>query len=769
MKHTSILAGLLALLTGSLLTADVLAEGKATVPALDPKKACVYTPTVPAEERGIYGNRIGKTEADTVRYTQAYIYDNVADLAASTNLKKGDVAITKGFYEPGDGGGSTYFIKSRLDGSLLVYDDRHNVEGYAYNLTWRAQVGEHQTAYLDTATLVRLSNTEAELYADLVVPASGEVNFLQLGARPKTAETHDDNMPYMVKWMAFLDRRATTYDLLLPSGAYAFSPTLLVRKGPAFSALGISIRGPKMQLNASGARILPYRTSQSYLFRLGWLEKDKTIFMRGCRLCDLAFLTGTESMISAGFVPKYGEGITKRTYRWVSRAALWLDCCPYGQFDGLYFQHVKGTCVLLRRCYESHFGYTNVRDCGRIDALGKAVPLFLFDPPGPSDVSACYFYYFNFEGCMGNFFYGKPGKMNFTHCEFGDIQVEGSCKGGKDTQPIKCASSSLKYDSDEGYIPPKGGGKLYKWFIFAGSIGFHDITVQSVSVSNFGNGLKRFRTYRRNSEGNIIDIDGNIITEGYKEEDDKIYAVDAEGQKITDYYRYYAIVGVGDDGTALPKTATVINLRSVYLQRQGGLSKAVGPWVVYAKGRGAYHSIAVQQTWGRGEYPFYLEGAPPVKCAKQELAVPGAVSAVDLIRSGEKNKTWIHTKEGAVTPYGMTVKRTDLTQSIIFTAKPNTRYGARVFVPQKVYDALPTDAQGRKVFTWANQTKSHVYIGKEKPVLSDQSKYVVPKSGWTFIKFPDFKLSSPQSIYWKGAATNNGFMSGIYVDYIYEL
>ena len=192
----------------------------------------------------------------------------------------------------------------------------------------------------------------------------------------------------------------------------------------------------------------------------------------------------------------------------------------------------------------------------------------------------------------------------------------------------------------------------------------------------------------------------------------------SDGQKITDYYRYYAIVGVGDDGTPLPKTASVINLRSVYLQRLSGLNKAVGPWVVYAKGRGAYHSIAVQQTWGRGEYPFYLEGAPPIKCSKPELTVAGAVSAVDLIKSEEKNKTWVYTKAGAATPYGMTVKRGDLTQSLVFTAKPGKRYGARVYVPQKVYDALPSDAEGNKVFTWANQNKSHVYIGKEKPVLT---------------------------------------------------
>ena len=171
----------------------------------------------------------------------------------------------------------------------------------------------------------------------------------------------------------------------------------------------------------------------------------------------------------------------------------------------------------------------------------------------------------------------------------------------------------------------------------------------------------------------------------------------------------------------------------------------------------------------RGEYPFYLEGAPPIKCSKPELIVAGAVSAVDLIRSEEKNKTWVYTKAGAATPYGMTVKRGDLMQSLVFTAKPGKRYGARVYVPQKVYDALPSDAEGNKVFTWANQNKSHVYIGKEKPVLSDKSKYVVPKSGWTFIKFPDFKLSSPQSIYWKGSASNDGFMRGIYIDYIYEL
>ncbi len=766
MKDSKVLLSLLFLFFAS--QCIVFGANKVKEIKLDPRKAPIYSPSVPANERGIYGDKKGETADDSIRYTQAYIYENVADLAASTNLKKGDVAITKGFYSAGDGGGSTYLVKGRLDASLFVYDNRHNVEGYAYKLTWQASAGEHTTAYLDTATLVRLGNPDVELYADLVVPASGEVNFLQLGARKKTAESHDDNMPYMVKWMAFLDRRATTYDLYLPEGAYAFSPTWLLRKGESFSALGISIRGPKMQLNASGARILPYRKSQPYIFRLGYLNGKQSSFMRGCKLCDLGFCTGTEAMIDMGFVPKYGSEITAREFRYVTKAALWLDCCPYGQFDGLYFQHVKGTCMLLRRCFESHFGYTNVRMCGRIDERGKAAPLFLFDPPGPSDVSACYFYYFNFEGCCGTYFYGKPGLMNFTHCEFGDIQVEGSCpkQGGMD--PIKGTSSSMKYDSDPGYTPPKDMGKLYKWFIFGGSIGFHDISVQTISVSNFGNGLKRYRTYVRNDEGNIIDIDGNVVTSGYVEEGNRIYAVDEAGNKIRDYYRYYAIVGVGDDGKPMNKTATVININQVYMSRQEGLSTCVGPWVVYAKGRSPYHSITINQAFNRGEYPFYLEGAPPIKYPKQALSVTGAISAVDLITSKERNKSWIHTKSGAMTPNGMTVKRGDLTQSIVFTAKPNTRYGARVFVPKNIYDALPSDGKGNKVFTWANQNKSHVYIGADKAVMSDKNKYVVPKSGWTFIKFPDFKLTSPQAIYWKGSASHDAFMKGIYIDYIYE-
>ena len=117
MRNTSILIGQLVLLLGFVSSQYSLAESQAKSPKPDPKKSAVYTPTVPAEERGIYGNRIGANTVDTVRYTQAYIYDNVADLAASTNLKKGDVAITKGFYNAGDGGGSTYifhlaFIKS---------------------------------------------------------------------------------------------------------------------------------------------------------------------------------------------------------------------------------------------------------------------------------------------------------------------------------------------------------------------------------------------------------------------------------------------------------------------------------------------------------------------------------------------------------------------------------------------------------------------------------------------------------------------------------
>jgi hypothetical protein len=105
--------------------------------------------------------------------------------------------------------------------------------------------------------------------------------------------------------------------------------------------------------------------------------------------------------------------------RYVTKAALWLDSSPYGQFDGLYFSSVSGTCMYLTQCYESHFGYTNVRGCGRMTAAGYLYPLIYINAPGPSDVSACYFYYFNFEGCYGDYFYSNTA--NFTHNEFNNI------------------------------------------------------------------------------------------------------------------------------------------------------------------------------------------------------------------------------------------------------------------------------------------------------------------------------------------------------------
>ena len=124
--------------------------------------------------------------------------------------------------------------------------------------------------------------------------------------------------------------------------------------------------------------------------------------------------------VGSTYVLSNESGTTGSNFiRYITKGVLWLENCPYGQFEGLYFQNVSGTSMYLTQCYESHFGYTNIRGCGRMTAAGYLYPMIYINAPGPSSVSACYFYYFNFEGCYGDYFYSKTA--NFTHNEFNNI------------------------------------------------------------------------------------------------------------------------------------------------------------------------------------------------------------------------------------------------------------------------------------------------------------------------------------------------------------
>lgn len=695
----------------------------------------------------------------------AVYFNTIAAMKASPELKAGDIAITKGYYSANDGGGSMFRIITSST--------------YATK-TWKQAISGEEVPYLDDATLIRLNNG---LYADIIVPANMEVSFLQMGAESiysyKKSGTiysvQKDNKPYMMKWLAFCDRRMTTYNLFIPAGAYSFSDTWLLRNSVAASSVGIRIRGECMQYNATATVIVPHYTEQEYIFRVGYKTKGNYtsstwIPMRNTVINNLCFGTYLDVLNNSGYTLKYANGIggtldpaddATGYYRYVTKGVLWLDSCPYSQFDGLYFQYVSGTCIRFTQCYESHFGYMNVRQSGRISANGYSYPLFYFNGPGPSDVSACYFYYFNFEQCYGHYFYGAAGLKNFTHCEINNIQIEGTMMPNR-ALPIINALTSEPYSTDSNYTTPTFTnavfGKEYKWYIFAGTIGNSPAFVNSISATGFGHGYNKYRTYRYKN-GVATDIDGNTIAEGgYEVVNGICYALNEAGKRIVDVYRYYAFVGVDSDVMPLDKATMVITLNSVYLNHQDVMTENTGPWIVYANGNASMQRIRIMEQFSRKEYPFYLRNTTKIINAREQLPVPGAVSFIDMLPISISG-AFAYTRKDTLTPNGLSVYRSIPNVSIGFVLMPNTRYMIRAYVTQNQYNTLYShnSRDGHAYLKWENV----LYIGNTSTPYTGSETVDVLGNGWRYFMLPDLGITKPTTIYLYG---NTGIDAQVFMN-----
>lgn len=894
-------------------------------------------------------------------------FANVAALKAATGLQAGDTVMTRGYYESNDGGGSMFRIISSSS-----YSDS----------TWTQAFGTNSTPYLDDATLIAL---QGGLYADLIVPSNGEVNFKQLGAKKmylsskvinskKYYYVHQyDCKEYMMKWLAFNDRKKTTYTLYIPEGVYSFSETWLLRSTNNASAMGIRIHGESPQNSGGGGTILiPHYQAQKYILRVGYRTNDISytgdvdgMAMRSVTLKDLSFGTTKWAWQGDGFTFQGLNFSTDTTSfatdddatadsslsRYVTKAALWLDSSPYGQFDGLYFSSVSGTCMYLTQCYESHFGYTNVRGCGRMTAAGYTYPLIYINAPGPSDVSACYFYYFNFEGCTGDYFYSKTA--NFTHNEFNNIQIEGSVtvslptirytkdgntpiavdnattgqkkspvysssltlpttlttykarafsgttatsgtstviydpeisvfppaikikhdgvkmycategatiyyttdgttptsastqytgkitspdsnvtfkaiailngessnvsttpyKAGLETQApeivvkptgvvmrvvnkgnskyaaIDKQSASLKYDTDPDYVAPtftEDGetsavfGKWIKWFVFTGNMGSSPNYLNSISTSNFGNGFKKYRTYRI-SNGNILDMDGNTITDSSKYILDNgiYYAVNSDGNKIVDYYRYYALFGEDENNprdlqqvSGVTRFGSFVwNIGAIYLYKLPGMTSYCGPWVIYSRLSPITFNLTLNQVFDKSEYPYYFEGLRKGKIAKESCAISGAVPFFDLIKN-DGSQTMVYTFEGTCAPNGLCIQWKN---NFSFFIAHNKTYYIRAYCTPEAYNALYNagskyQKNGHPAFYWKGLIGTGGANGSDDAQPYAGNDYVeIPHYGWITIPLPDLGLTEITKVFisgYSGYSDSNAanFLRKLYLD-----
>ena len=169
-----------------------------------------------------YNDSTVKDELDKLNKI-SYYYNNIATMKADTILKVGDMAITLGYYEPGDGGSATYNI---VEDNTLI-DDGGSVHALDNGL-------------------------KAKLIVDNEIK---ELNVKQYGAKGDGI-TDDTNVFTTV----FNITRQARYDIYIPMGQYVIKndlPNLLS---------GINIRGDATFIRENrGSIIIDKRSSQNYL------------------------------------------------------------------------------------------------------------------------------------------------------------------------------------------------------------------------------------------------------------------------------------------------------------------------------------------------------------------------------------------------------------------------------------------------------------------------------------------------------------------------
>ncbi len=344
-------------------------------------------------------------------------------------LSSGDVAITLGYYNAGDGGGSTYRIYSSIPS---------NANGL-----------KNSTA-TDSCTLILLKEG---LYAEMQIPKNGQVSIRQLGGRSLEDGVMFDNNVIEERYRAFTNRRKDLSTLYIPSGHWCFSDTHW-RHG-AWRCFCVKLKG-----EGAHTVIMPYKSSQTFVWKIGdyRLSSDSSstnISAIGSEVSNIAFACGSAELADFPELQSlYGDD--KRA----SYGALVIDETWYSTFSNLHFRYIYGRAFAIGREFESHFTNLKFKCCGGIYNNTVYAPMrFIGKHMGASAASANWFNYIEFEDCIGPCI---SGHNNLVHTEFNCIQV-----GGSATNYNNCSTQkNITGAYDRGQLAD------VKWSIIDGDVNF---------------------------------------------------------------------------------------------------------------------------------------------------------------------------------------------------------------------------------------------------------------------------------------------------------
>lgn len=400
----------------------------------------------------------------TITIESAVYFNTLEHLKSSGALElvSGNVAKTKGFYSPNDGGGATYLIRSSLNTRLNGYAQENIKQN-----DWKSRY-VYSSPLVDDISLIQLSD---DLYAELVIEEGSFVNLRQVGGRPLEDGIKIDNKDALDIAITFIKRKKYFRSIYIPSGHWCFSAYIVQNK----IRTSAGYEGLKIFGDGVTSVCMPFNNSQYYIFRVGtYNSSDIPAYeTRGGELYNLAFQCGNYDL-SQPLKQLYGED------KYVTTSAIFIQNATYSSFRNLTFKYVFNTCLLVVSDYESHFELLKFHCCGGV-RNSKVYPVIQLDKSGysyASSVSANWFTFMHFDSCVGPYIYG--GAKNNGHNEFNCILITG------DSNTYNTACPDITSEKTEETI--------IKWGVidnFQGMTNFWPNVYASVMCCNFDNQVIR--------------------------------------------------------------------------------------------------------------------------------------------------------------------------------------------------------------------------------------------------------------------------------------
>lgn len=468
---------------------DELLQGKEKFTVIPSEDIQDLTPIDEDTPAVVSVGSINDTEIFVPNFPQEYeivsgevYFDNLQSLIefGGDYLEPGNVAVTKGFYFPGDGGGSRYYIRSSITQRVNQYSqEKIAVNKYSYYTFSQPLV--------DGVSLIELSTSDnSTLYADLQILEGQFVNLRQMGGRPLEDGVKVDNNEFLQKAITFIYRKKFFRSIYIPSGHWCLSPLILehqIKTGNGY--VGLKLFG-----NGNNTVLMPYENSQSYIIRVGTFNSSPALYeSRGSNITDLAFQAGKEGLPQK-IKDLYGED------KYLTTAALLIKNSTYSDFDRLSFNYIYNTALSIESDYETRFGYLKFHCCGgvRNGVVYHVVQLDRSSSSYASSVSANWMRLFHFDSCCGPLIYG--GAKNCVHNEFNSLIISGSSAEYNEACPDTLEEQPQEYTT-------------VRWGVIDGWSGMSSYwpnLYNSILCSSFDNSC-----YRKNSDGSYTMYKMNSI------------------------------------------------------------------------------------------------------------------------------------------------------------------------------------------------------------------------------------------------------------------